>query len=85
MTPALLKSLHIHDNDFKNNQHCIPYLGKLNCVNICRSLSEINYSEDLTLEIFGTLNKPDSSLLPAALCFAEKIDRNLIEKVENNK
>lgn len=85
MTPALLKSLHIHDNDFTNDRHCIPYLGKLNWDNICRSLSEINYSEDLTLEIFGTLNKLDSSLLPAALCFAEKVGRHLIEKIENNK
>lgn len=78
MDNSLLKSLHIHDNDFKMDRHLIPYAGNFDWKKITTALRNINYNGELTFEIFGFLNKLDDSLLENALYFSEKLGRKLI-------
>ncbi len=80
MDSRLLKSLHIHDNDYSADLHYMPYFGSFDWDKIIASLKKIGYNNELTFEIFGSLSKLDDELLQPALDFAEKIGRNLIKK-----
>lgn len=80
MDSRLLKSLHVHDNNLKSDQHIVPLFGSMDYQKIMSALKAIGYSGDLTFEIFGFLGKLDNELLAPALSFAEKIGRNLIAK-----
>lgn len=81
MNKYILKSLHIHDNDFKSDRHSIPYFGDFDWDKICSALKKIDYDGELTFEIFGTLSKIPSNLLFYTLAYARKIGNLLIEKI----
>ena len=49
-----LKALHIHDNDYTNDHHLLPYRGRLNWMEIARALGEIDYTGDFTYEVKGS-------------------------------
>lgn len=48
-----LISLHIHDNDTFNDSHIPPYSGKLDWDTFYKTLREIDYRGDFTLEILN--------------------------------
>jgi len=75
-----LKCLHIHDNDGIKDLHTLPYLGKIEWVPMIQSLVDVGYSGDLSLEIFGWLQKFNSYLLPQALEFAAHVGKELIRQ-----
>jgi sugar phosphate isomerase/epimerase len=59
-----LHSLHVHDNDGKQDLHTFPYLGTLDWDAIMGALKKIDYSGVLTFEVGGPLlvayaNKPE--------------------------
>lgn len=78
----LLQSLHVQDTDFKGDRHVLPYMGKQNWDEVCRALAEVGYSGDFSLEILHYINKYPPELVPAALEFAVKVGRALIERIE---
>ena len=82
MDPALLKALHVHDNDKKDDYHWLPYEGQFNWHKIACALREIGYRGDFTYEIFGFLRKQDPGNLQAALNFAEATGRFIIKKIQ---
>lgn len=56
--PAIIKTLgsyvqalHVHDNDCVHDDHMIPYSNKIPFDPIIKSLKEINYKGDVTLEV----------------------------------
>lgn len=77
-----MRFLHIHDCDYLEDQHTLPFLGQFDWEAIMRSLKSINYQGDLTFEIIGFLNAFPAKLLPAALKLAETIGRYLISLFE---
>ena len=77
-----LQALHVHDNDFLNDQHTFPYLGKYNWEEIIKALAEIDYQGDLTMESDGLYHSLPIPLLPAADRFLVAIGRYLIERYE---
>ena len=74
--------VHIHDNDFVNDLHTIPYLGKADWDEICKAFAEVGYKGDFTSET-GFVNAFPAELIPAALKFEATIFRHLAEKIEN--
>lgn len=50
-----LHALHVHDNDWKWDQHTIPYLGKNDWDAVVRALKEIDYDGVLTYEVGGPM------------------------------
>lgn len=48
-----LHSLHVHDNDFRDDLHTIPYQGNMDWDDIVKALSEIEYEGDFTFEVKG--------------------------------
>ena len=77
-----LKALHIHDNDYKSDQHTAPFLGRLDWQTISKALADIGYSGDLTLESDKFLHGFPPSFVPQALTFLSQIGRQLIRMIE---
>ena len=62
-----IQALHIHDTDFVNDSHTLPFLEKVDYVAVAKALGEIGYSGDFTFEIPYFFAKfPAELLLPAA-------------------
>lgn len=78
-----LQSLHVHDNDFRGDQHLPPYEGKMDWDALCRSLGQIGYKGFFTYELHNrALGKMDEALLPSALRYYCDLGRSLIRKIE---
>ena len=73
-----LQALHIHDNDYKDDLHALPYAGKMNWLNLARALGEIGYGGDFTYEVLDTpLNTADAAFAPKAAAYMAEIGRHL--------
>ena len=69
---------HVHDNYFNNDLHTLPFLGETDWEMAMRTLKEVGYRGDLTLElVFGCLPE---ELLEDFLKFTYKVGNNLINK-----
>ena len=80
-----LQALHIHDNDYTNDAHLLPYHGKLDWDSITAALGEINYSGDFTYELaIGEFSVP-RELLDDAVNYASAIGKLLVKKIEENR
>ena len=81
-----LKALHVHDNDYQSDGHLLPYLGKMDWVEITQALADINYDGDLTYEITkNLLNTTDAGFTPIAAKFMADVGRHLISEIERKK
>lgn len=78
-------ALHVHDVDYVSDLHTIPGHGKIDFDAVARSLADIGYTGDLTLEADGFLKRLDVELLPSALKLMNDVARRLADKVENYK
>lgn len=74
--------MHIHDNDYKSDAHLFPYHGKIDWDKVCDALKEIGYDGDFTLEVMLQLAGYEDDFMQEAVCYAGKIGRRLIEKIE---
>ncbi len=81
-----LHSLHIHDNDYKGDQHLLPYLGKLNWAEITKALGEIDYDGDFTYEVNAALyaNAPEH-FIPTAINYLGAVGKDLVRQIEENR
>lgn len=80
-----LGAIHAHDVDYVHDLHTLPGLSKLNYDAICRSLAEVDYKGDFTLEsTYFAKNFPDEHL-PAALKFMSETAKLYADKVEKYK
>ena len=79
-----LGALHVHDNDYRNDTHTIPYaLGcKMHWDKITTALGEIDYQGDFTYEADNFLVRFDKEALPYAVRFMADLGRTLIAKVD---
>ena len=79
MDSKLLKTLHVHDNDYRSDKHYLPYTGSFNWNKIMEALKKSKYEGDLTLEVFGLLKNYPTELLPEILKLCEATGRHLIK------
>jgi sugar phosphate isomerase/epimerase len=82
-----LQSLHLHDNDYRDDRHGVPFTGKINWYEVTKALGEINYSGDFTYEcnIEGFIGCAESALLPKSLRYMADVGWYLVENVEKNR
>lgn len=78
-----LTALHVHDNDYRDDLHTAPFLGKFDWEKILCALGEIDYRGDFTYEPYGFLNRFPAEYLPHALKFMAGIGREMISKIES--
>jgi sugar phosphate isomerase/epimerase len=55
----LIKTLHIHDNDKKEDQHLPPFIGNIDWTDTMAALKKIGYSGDISLEADNFLSVID--------------------------
>jgi len=81
-----LHSLHIHDNDYKGDQHSVPYAGKMNWTELARSLGEIDYEGDFTYELNGSFfNTMDDEFVPIAAKYTYDVARHIADIIDANR
>lgn len=80
-----IKALHVHDNDFFEDNHTLPFTSKIDFDNVCKALAKANYNEDFTYEIAKFFTTMPDPLIPSALKFAHDVGRYLISTIENYK
>lgn len=81
-----LQALHIHDNDFSNDNHSLPYLGKQDWDDITKALGEIDYQGDFTYEVSDSLfvNAPEN-ITAAVINLWGTVGLDLVSKIEANR
>ncbi len=77
-----LGSLHVHDNNFENDLHSLPFLHNMNWIDICAALREINYSGEFTLEADSFIFKFPDPLKQAASRFMCDVGRRLTQMIK---
>lgn len=77
--------LHVHDNDFVNDKHLVPYLGKTNWDEVSRALAEVGYEGDFTLESVSFEGAFPKELTLDALKFEAKVAKHLMNKIKSHK
>lgn len=79
-----LHTLHVHDNNYKQDSHVTPFNGQLDWYKVCEALGEIDYQGDFVYECLmnRTVNKLAPRMYPTALSYMEKVGRHLINQIE---
>ena len=77
-----LGALHVHDVDYCNDLHTIPYLGKIKWDRVVDSLADIGYGGEFTMESDAFLAPYDVDFLPTATRFMGDTTRHLVQRLE---
>lgn len=80
-----LHALHVHDNDYRGDQHLLPYAGKINWQEVTRALGEIDYDGDFTYETGGNQGTMDDLVMPLHLKYMADLARFLTEQIDANR
>lgn len=83
-----LQALHVHDNDYRNDRHALPYLGRIDWNEVTKALGEIDYQGDFTYEVNLTtfMSKfMSEELIPTAMRYAHDVGRHLCSLVDKNR
>lgn len=81
-----LCALHVHDNDYRGDQHQLPYIGKMDWAKITQALGEIDYQGDFTYENgWAFLSGMDEEFLPTALRYMADVGRHLMRCIDRNR
>lgn len=75
-----LQALHVHDNNFLEDQHSVPYHGKIPMTPFLRALKEVGYPGDLTMEVIAYRNSMPESLASAAFRYLGEIGSCMIKE-----
>jgi sugar phosphate isomerase/epimerase len=78
MDGSYLKALHVHDADYVDDRHSLPFTWEINWEAVMKTLKKIGYEGDLTFEILEFLKKFPEPLFLEALKLAQKVGRHLI-------
>lgn len=73
-----LTCLHVHDTDYRNDLHTLPYCGRLPWQEIMAALGEIGYTGDLTFEADNFIKHMPKTMIPTALRYMHDVGRQLI-------
>lgn len=80
-----LKALHIHDVDYRSDNHTLAFQQKLPWEEIMAALAEIGYEGDLTFEANNFVKNLPDALLEPAFTFMAQTGHYLISRIEKNK
>lgn len=77
-----IKALHVHDVDWKHDNHDMPFLQKQDWEAVCKALGEIGYEGDFTFECDTFQDRFPAPLCEAASVMLACVGRYLISRVE---
>ena len=74
-------ALHIHDNDFINDQHTLPYLGRTDWDAVLFALHDVGYRGDFTYEAHGFVRHLPTDALPSAFRLMADLAKIMAAKI----
>lgn len=77
-----LGALHVHDVDYCNDLHTIPYIGRINWDRVVESLADIGYTGEFTMESDAFLAPYNAEFLPTATRFMADTTKHLAYRLE---
>ena len=77
-----IKYIHLHDNDFYEDTHTLPYLQSTNYPSLCKALGRVGYSGDVTLESDGFIRNMPDGLVGAALLFSRNVAAFIRDEIQ---
>lgn len=77
-----LQALHVHDVNYLEDNHTLPFLEKLDWESITKALAEIGYEGDFTFEADNFLLSFPPALQPEASILMAKTGRYLIYRIQ---
>ena len=77
-----LKALHVHDNDYRNDIHTLPFLSLMDWEAIMKALADVRYDGEFTFEADAFLTHFPNDYKPVAAKFMVETGRYLIGKYE---
>ena len=82
-----LQSLHVHDNDYRGDQHQLPYLGAINWNEVTKALGEIDYQGDFTYEVSTGFVAAcmDDEFAPVAIKYMADVGHHLCDLINRNR
>ena len=80
-----LHSLHVHDNDYRNDSHKIPYLGLIDWNEVAKALGEIDYDGVFTYEAWFLSGAMDEEMAEVALKYMADVARHICDLIDRNR
>ena len=80
-----LLALHVHDVDWKHDNHDMPFMQKQNWEEICKALGEIGYTGDFTFECDTFQARFPVALVEPASVLMAATGRYLISRIEAHR
>ena len=80
-----LAALHVHDNNFREDNHTAPFCGKMEWLPILETLSEIGYRGDFTFECYNFFKQCPREFLPDAAAYLYKLGRRMADQIEQKQ
>ena len=80
-----LTALHVHDNNFREDNHTAPFCGKMEWMPILETLSEIGYRGDFTFECYNFFKQCPREFLPDAAAYLYKLGRRMADQIEQKQ
>lgn len=77
-----LTALHVHDNNFMDDQHILPYQGHADWADILSALREVGYNGPFTFEADNFLRQVPEAILPTAVRMMAELGRYMIKVIE---
>lgn len=85
MDSSLLKALHVHDTNFHDDCHTLPYLQHQDWEAIMRALATVGYKGDFNLEILLYTEHFPDEVVVSALQLAADVGHYLIKQFQKYK
>lgn len=80
-----LLALHVHDVDYKDDNHTLPYTEKINWDEVTSALAEIDYQGDLTFEAGVFIKQFPQAVWNEASRLQVAVGRHLISEIESKR
>ena len=74
--------LHVHDVDYREDKHTLPFTQELDWEEIAKALGEVGYRGDFTFEAEQFIRKMPQQLWPEALKLMAAVGRYLMGRIE---
>ena len=79
-----MQAMHLHDVDFWNDNHALPFTQKIDFEPIIKALKKINYKGDITLEAAHFFERLPKELMPATARYAAEVAKYFKNRIEND-
>jgi len=81
-----VKTLHVHDNDGRNDQHLFPFMGICDWNRFVEGMRSIDYQDVvISFETFNGLNAVDAELTKEALTFLAATGKLFARRIETKE